>query len=95
MPYDAKNDPYSAVGGNRLSFGKKGVAVTPNDRNDLATYAKTIVVLSAGNVVILPVGNDDGVTLTFTGLSAGQVVPFQVRRVVATGTTATVAAVID
>lgn len=63
------------------------VAVTPHDTNDLAGGAtKGLYVGGSGNVVVI-MANDDEVT--FTGLSAGVVHPFSVKRVKATGTTAT------
>lgn len=93
MPYDAKADLYAGTK-SAATFGRRGAVVVPSDSTDLAVYAKTLVVLAGGNLVILPVENDDGVTLPFTGLAAGQIVPFQVRRVLATGTTATVATVL-
>ncbi len=68
--------------------------IVPSDSADLPIYAKSIVVLAAGDVKIIPVENDDASPLQFTGLSAGSVVPFQVRRVLATGTTATVASIL-
>lgn len=93
MPFDAKNDPRAGLSG-ADSFGRKGAVVTPSDTVDISpTYAKTIVVLTAGNVSVLPVENDDASPIPFTDLSAGQLIPFQVRRVFATGTTATVAAI--
>lgn len=93
MPYDPKNDPNAGLSSS-MSFGRKGSVIVPNDASDLPTYAKAIVVLSPGDVAIIPVENADGATLTFTGLAAGQIVPFQVRRVLATGTTASVASIL-
>ena len=93
MPYDPSKDINSGVPGS-ASFGRKGAAIIPHDSNDLAEYAKAIVVTAAGNLVILPVENADGTTVTFTGVSPGFIPPYQVRRVLATGTTASVASVL-
>ncbi len=71
-------------------FGRRGSVITPG-ATDLGTIAKTVVMLSAGDITIVPDGNDNANTLAFVGLSAGQVVPYQVRRVTAcTGTCASV-----
>lgn len=97
MPYDSTKDPnkgnnYSA-GRRRGSRASKGKAITPSDSTDLTSYASGIVVTAAGNVRLLPGGNDDADTITITAAPAGYVPPYQVRRVFATGTTASVASI--
>lgn len=67
------------------SYPLFGTLVTPNDGADLATPG-TIRVNGAGNVVVIPYGNTASITLT---LAAGEFVPCIVKRVLATGTTAT------
>lgn len=74
------------------SFGRKARIVTPG-ATDLDPVAKAVVCLTAGNITIVPLGNADGVTITFTGVPAGFVPPYVVRRV--TAATATVATVDD
>lgn len=93
MPYDASKDIRQYPGPSSTSFGRKSRAVTPSDSTDLDPYAKAVVVLSVGDLVILPVDNADGSTVTFEDVPIGFIPPFQVRRVYATGTTATVATV--
>ena len=83
-------DPYKNAGGDLQSFGRRGSVITPG-ASDLANVAKGIVVLSTGDVTIIPVDNADSGTLTFTGLAAGTVIPYQVRRV--TAATATLATI--
>jgi hypothetical protein len=61
-------------------------AITPDDATDLADHADAIYVGGAGN---LKVDMLLGGTVTFTALSVGVVHPLSVRRVYATGTTAT------
>lgn len=73
-----------------LSFGRRGRLVTPSNTTDLPVLAKTVVVVGAGNVAVLPINNPDNEPIVFTGCEMGFVVPYQVRRVLATGTTATV-----
>jgi hypothetical protein len=93
MPYDKTQDPLTTFQGTQGNFGSLGRVVTPSDTVDLAPYAKAIVVTAAGNLVILPVQNTDGTTITFTGVSPGFVPPYRVRRVYLTGTSASVATV--
>lgn len=63
-----------------------GAAVTPNDGSDLTNFAAALFVGGAGNVKVDMVG---GSTLTLTGVVAGSVLRIRVKRVYATGTTAT------
>lgn len=92
MSYDVNSDP--KVGAiDEARFGRSARAVTPSDTVDLKPYARAIVVIATGNLVILPVENADASTVTFTGVPVGFVPPFKVRRVLSTGTTASVVTV--
>lgn len=72
------------------SFGFKGRTITPG-ATDLDPIAKAVVMLSEGDITVVPVNNTNGATLAFAGLPAGYVVPFFVRRVTAcSGTCATI-----
>lgn len=93
MPYDKTKDPNQTFQGSAGNFGSIGTPVTPSDTVDLNPYAKAVVVTATGNLVILPVQNTDGTTITFTGVPVGFIPPYRVRRVYATGTTASVATV--
>lgn len=62
------------------------VLVTPSDSTDLVTLCRAIYVGGAGN---LNIDMADGTTITFSGLSSGQILPVRAKRVRATGTTAT------
>ena len=62
--------------------------MTPSDTADLNAYAKALYVGAAGNVRVLTVGAEDGDAVTFANHPVGWL-PVQVRRVLATGTTAT------
>lgn len=74
------------------TFGRKGSGVTPSDSTDLAGGpVKAVVTLTSGNLSILPA--DSGSPISFIAVPVGFVPPFIVRRVLATGTTATVATV--
>ncbi|MCU1418778.1 MAG: hypothetical protein JWP32_2952 [Schumannella sp.] len=77
--------------GGSSSFGTKSRSVTPNDSADLnPAPVKAVVCLTSGNISVIPTGNADNAPVAFVGVSAGFVPPFQVRRVMATGTTCTV-----
>lgn len=75
------------------TFGQAGATITPSDTEDLANVSKGIVVCATGNVVVIPVNNADEETITFTAVPAGFIVPYFIRRVLSTGTTATVASI--
>lgn len=65
----------------------KAFAVTPNDSNDLAQPCDALFVAAAGNIVCR---NQIGQDITITSATVCSVIPFKVRRVLSTGTTATV-----
>lgn len=62
------------------------MAVTPNDSADFEQVARGIYVGVSGD---LKVDLADGDTVTFVTIAAGVIHPIQVRKVYATGTTAT------
>lgn len=95
MPYDATKDVNQYPGPTLYSLARIGRAVSPSDTVDLDPYAKGVVCLTSGNISIIPTKNADGATVDFVGVSAGFIPPFQVRRVMQTGTTCTVAAAYD
>jgi hypothetical protein len=78
------------------TFGRRALAVTPNDGTDLPMGAvKGVVCLTGGDLSVVPLGNADDAPVNFVDVPAGFVPPFIVRRVRSTGTTATVATVED
>lgn len=62
-------------------------AITPNDSADLAYVTRGIYVGTAGALVVILVR--DSAEVTFAGVPAGTLLPLCVKRVKATGTTAT------
>lgn len=84
-------DNFSSYVGGLNSPASDGAAVTPNDNADLVTSSRYVFVGGAG---ALKVDLVSGNTLTLTGITAGTVLPLRVRRVYATGTTATNIAVL-
>lgn len=69
-------------GSSNVSFGRKGRIITPAAA-DLDPIAKAVVMLGAGDITIVPVGNANDVTITFTDVQAGFIPPYHVRRVTA------------
>lgn len=63
-----------------------GEAVTPHDTNQLASVSRQLWVGGAGNITVLM--HDDS-TVLISGIPAGTLLPIRVKRVNATGTTAT------
>ena len=81
---------WNQTGNSASSFGRKGRTITPG-ATDLDPIAKSVVMLTAGDITIVPDGNANGSTLVFAGLAAGAIIPFVVRRVTAcTGTCAAI-----
>lgn len=64
----------------------KVFAVTPSDSVNFSAEVRQLYIGVGGNVTVV---NQDGTTCQFVGLSAGSVIgPFFIKRVNATGTTA-------
>jgi hypothetical protein len=71
---------------NVVDPASNAAAVTPNDSTDLTYTSRALFVGGAGNVAVIMAG---GQTVTFTGVTAGALLPVRVSRVLSTGTTAT------
>ena len=69
------------------SVGRRLISVTPSDSADVADAPALIYVGGDGNVSVI--ADDDSEAVTFVGLTAGMFIPVEVRRVMATDTTAT------
>jgi hypothetical protein len=65
---------------------RKAAALTPNDAADLATETRALYVGTGGNLSVILSG--DTAAVTFTNVAAGYH-PLRVKRLRATGTTAT------
>lgn len=83
-------DEFAGYSASPNSFGRRGSVVTPNDSADLTNVSKGLLVVVTGNLVFIPVDNADGAPLTWSSVPVNTIVPYFVRRVKATGTTATV-----
>jgi hypothetical protein len=67
---------------------RSAVAITPDDNTDLARGATRGLYIGGGGDVTVIMA-DDSAAVTLAGLVAGVVHPLRVKRVKATGTTAT------
>lgn len=85
-------DNYAGFASTPSTLGRKSRVITPA-ATDLPGATKAVVLLTAGNVTVVPVGNADADGIAFVGVPAGFVPPFMVRRV--TAATATVATIED
>jgi hypothetical protein len=83
VPYNQNRDHRGGDEPGRVAF-----AVTPTDATDLASYARALYVGVSGDLVIVPIDNADGATVTLKSHPVGYC-PVSVRQVYATGTTAT------
>jgi len=64
-----------------------GEEITPDDNTDLSASTRGLYVGASGDVTVIM--ERDTAAITFTALAAGVVHPLRVKRVLATGTTAT------
>ena len=64
----------------------RAFAITPNDSNDLAVSTRAIWTGAGGTIVAIL--EADSSSVTFTNVPAGQILPIRAKRVLATGTTA-------
>lgn len=66
----------------------KAYPITPNDSTDIGQACEGLFVAVAGNIVLTPA--QGGSNITCTACPAGTFIPIKVKRVLATGTSATV-----
>ena len=87
MPYDKSLDRYQVP---TSAGGPAGrcVAITPTDTGELTTYIGSIYVGVTGNLAVTPMRNTADTSVVFTNVPVGWF-PVSVRKVWATGTTAT------
>lgn len=77
------------------SFATKGGMVVPDDNDRIECKAIEVVDISGGTTLVFePQNNDDGDTITVTGVYVGYTPKFRIKRV-NTGTNCGVAALLD
>jgi hypothetical protein len=79
------NYSYSTLKKENIESGFRFANVTPNDSTDIE-LTRAFMVNAAGDVVVHDV---NGNAVTLYGLLVGVVYPFQIKRILDTGTTAT------
>lgn len=92
MPKTA-NDPFFAVSTEPNYAGRHAIAVTPSDTADLPVITKQLFVAVGGTVAVIFADDPDSGSVSLGTQAAGVTLVVQVRRVMATGTSATVVAV--
>ena len=88
MPYTATADQYAAVRGPSQP-ARNAFHPVPSDTEDMAVYARSLKINTAGTIYVLPVEAYKNNVLTPIKLTvaAGEVIPMQVARIFATNTT--------
>lgn len=90
MAYDRSKDPAPHDAKPWMMLPHESAAVTPSDSEDFSgTYPVGLFIKTAGTVSFIPARNADGAYITTESLPAGHTIYMVVRRVRATGTTAT------
>ena len=79
-------DQFSSHQAGLNSPATSAFAITPNDSADLAETTRAVYVGTGGNVTCILA--DDSSSVLFTTISSGTMLPIRVKKVLATGTTA-------
>lgn len=79
------SDPWETTSTGIDGPARNAAAVTPNDSTDMPNVARGLFVGGAGNIALTMQGGQE---LTFTGVTAGAILPICVKRVKSTNTTA-------
>jgi hypothetical protein len=87
MPATNKYPSSSYLSATSMSYpAEHAEAVTPSDSTDLLIVSRALWIGGAGNISVVM---SSGVTVTFSGILAGSMLPIRVSRVRSTSTTAT------
>lgn len=90
MPYEPEKDPFRLARADEMIRPPcDAVSITPSDSADLPRYVRALTCTGAGNASVIPSGAPDDSNPITIAIAAGQWFPLEVRRVRATGTTAT------
>lgn len=63
-----------------------GFVITPSDTTEFTQPTRVLYIGNTGDITVVMIS---GTTLSFTNVTSGQILPFRVSKVMATGTTAT------
>jgi hypothetical protein len=79
-------DKFADFPTNLTAPGRDAAAVSPDDLSDLAVLPRALFIGQGGALALRMAGGQD---VVFQGVQSGTILPVRVRRVMATGTTAT------
>jgi hypothetical protein len=79
-------DAYQSHQANLADPGFKAAAIAPHDTNDLPDIPRALYVGVGGDIVAIC--KNDTTSVTFKAVPQGSILPVSVKRVLATGTTA-------
>ena len=82
-------DDFKSLGENLNMPGQRAHALTPDDGSDLSHITRGIYIGTSGDVTVTLAKDPDGQFVTLRNLAAGGIHGLRVKRVWATGTTAT------
>lgn len=85
------NDPFGGQKNIPLAYADEFYQITPDDNNDLPKWPKALMALTLGDIAVRDAKGND---IVVTGVIEGTVLPLRAVRVLSTGTTATVAALV-
>lgn len=87
MPYDSTKDRYPIPSDNG-GCASRGDVIVPSDTTDFAVYYTSLYVGVSGDITCVPMRNASDTGILYKAVPLG-FFPIAVRRVYATGTTAT------
>ena len=88
MAWDQMKLPYDQSG-SIMAPGKRGFNITPSDSDDLPFNTRQIYVGGTGSIKVEFEDDPVGTFTTFSAVPAGSEHPWALRKIYATGTTAT------
>ena len=80
------SDPFASHAASLTAPAADGFQITPTDGSDLSQTTRAIYVGGPGNLSLVL---HSGASITLTGVPAGSLLPLRIKKVAATGTTAT------
>lgn len=86
----AQTDPYSSYSDSVSSACRHWAVITPSDTTDLTTVPKALYVGGTGDITMIGIAAPAGASgVKWAAVPASSLLPVRPRRVLATGTTAT------
>jgi hypothetical protein len=79
-------DTYASHANSLTAPARDGFAITPNDAADITAVTRAVYVGGPGNLAIVL---QSGATVTLSNVASGSLLPLRIKRLLATGTTAT------